>query len=131
MSKTVIDPDFSISLDLRAWAEKSVPQVNIDKEMGNFVDHWLGNGKKMADWNAVFRNWMRRAPKMGGSMYSPEEMEIRALMKDFTALGFRRAFTHETARTYRAAFDATKVHVLPQRDMKCVALLSTAKRMRK
>lgn len=105
--------------------------INVDRELQTFTDYWLGNGKAMADWDAVFRNWIRRAPKMGGAMYSPEEMEMRALMKDFTAQGFRRAFLHETARTYRSAFEATRVHHLPQRDLKCIGDLSTAKRMRK
>lgn len=128
---TPIPADFSISEDLRAWAAQKMPQVNIDKEVEVFKDHWLGNGKKMLRWDAVFRNWIRRAPRMGGALYSPEEMELRALMKDFTAQGFRRAYIHETPTTYRAAFAATRVHHLPQRDLKCIGDLDTAKRMRK
>lgn len=131
MSKTSIPPDFSISDSVRAWAAQKMPQVNIDKEHEKFVDYWLGNGKAMADWNAVFRNWIRRAPKMGGALYSNEEIEIRALMREFTAQGFRRPFVHETARTYRMAFEALKSHHLPQRDLKCIGDLATAKRMRK
>lgn len=131
MSKTSIPADFSISETVRAWAEKSMPQVNIDKELATFVDYWLGNGKKMCNWDAVFRNWIRRAPKMGGALYSPEEMELRSLMKEFTAQGFRRAYVHETARTYRAAFEGARTHHLPQRELKCIGDLSTAKRMRK
>lgn len=131
MSKTSIPVDFSISEKLRAWAEQKVPHVNIDKEHEIFVDYWIGHGTRMASWPATWRVWMRRAPKMGGAVYSPEEMEMRALMKDFTAQGFRRAFVHETARTYRSAFESTRVHHLPQRDLKCIGDLSTAKRMRK
>lgn len=116
---------------MRAWAAQKMPQVNIDKEHEKFVDYWLGTGKAMADWNAVFRNWIRRAPKMGGAMYSPDEQEIRALMREFTAQGFRRAFQHETARTYRAAFESHRTHALPHRDLKCIDALATAKRMRK
>lgn len=131
MSKTVIPVGFFISPSVRAWAEKSMPQVNIDKELATFVDYWLGNGKKMSNWDAVFRNWVRRTPKMGGAVYSPEELELRALMKEFTAQGFRRAYVHETARTYRSAFEAAHRHHLPQRDLKCIGDLATAKRMRK
>jgi hypothetical protein len=131
MSKTVIPSDFSISESVRAWAEKNVPQVNIDKEIETFRDYWLGNGKKMSDWNAVLRNWIRRTPKMGGALYSAEELEMRALMKEFTAQGFRRAYVHETPRAYRTAFEGARTHHLPQRDMKCIGDLSTAKRMRK
>lgn len=128
--KTPILPDFSISESLRAWAQKSMPQVNIDKELETFLDYWLGNGKCMSDWDAVFRNWIRRAPKMGGALYSPLELEMRALMAEYTAQGFRRAYVHETPTTYRAAFEATRVHHLPQRDLKCIADLATSKRMR-
>lgn len=131
MSKTSIPVDFSISENLRAWAAQKMPQVNIDKELETFTDYWLGNGKRMCDWEAVFRNWIRRVPKMGGAMYSAEEMEMRALIQEFTVKGFRRAFQHETARTYRAAFEASRTHTLPQRDLKCIDALSTAKRMRK
>ncbi len=131
MSKSSIPVDFSISEELRLWAAQKMPQVNIDKEVEVFRDYWLGCGKKMLDWDAVFRNWIRRAPKMGGAVYSPDEMEMRALMKEFTAQGFRRAFLHETPRTYRSAFESTRVHHLPQRDLKCIGDLSTAKRMRK
>lgn len=131
MSKTVLPPDFAISECVRAWAEKSAAQVNIDKELDTFRDYWWGNGKKMSDWDAVFRNWVRRAPKMGGALYSPQEMEMRALTKQFTACGFRHAHLHETPTTYRAAFEQSRQHSLPQRDLKCIGDLMTAKRMRK
>ncbi len=131
MSKTSIPVDFSISENLRAWAAQKMPQVNIDKEVETFMDYYRGNGKKMADWNAVFRNWMRKAPKMGGSLYNADEMELRALMREFIPQGFRPPFQYETPRGYRAAFEAKKAHCLPQRDMKCINALATAKRMRK
>lgn len=131
MKRSLANSGWVITDELRQWAEKDVPQINVDRELQTFIDHWLGCGKPMANWDAVFRNWIRRAPKMGGAVYSPEEMEMRALMKDFTAQGFRRAFLHETPRTYRSAFESTRVHHLPQRDLKCIGDLATAKRMRK
>ena len=68
--KTSIDPDFSITDDLRVWASKNkfARLVDIDEEHGKFVDYWLSRGTKMASWPATWRNWMRRAPKMGGYM---------------------------------------------------------------
>lgn len=131
MSKTVLPSDFAISESVRAWAEKSAPQVNIDRELETFRDYWWGNGKKMSDWDAVLRNWIRRAPQMGGALYSPQEMELRALTKEFTACNFRRPYAHETPTTYRRAFEERRQHTLPQRDLQCIADLSTAKRMRK
>ncbi len=76
---TEIDPDFEITDALRRWAYHNVPEVDIDKETGRFIDHWLSTGQKKKSWEATWRNWMRRAPQMGGYMKSagprkPEEI---------------------------------------------------------
>lgn len=55
---------------MRAWANAKVPQVDIDKEHEKFCDYWLAHGKRMANWEATWRNWMRRCPEMGGCMKS-------------------------------------------------------------
>ena len=31
------------------------------EQLERFTDYWLGNGKPMADWNATWRNWVRRS----------------------------------------------------------------------
>ena len=108
-----------------------MPQVNIDKEVEVFRDHWLGTGKPMADWDAVFRNWIRKAPRMGGSLYNADEMELRALMREYVPQGFRPPSTYESPGAYRRAFQDTRTHSPPQRDVACIGDLSTAKRMRK
>ena len=72
MTKSEVDKDFEISDKLRTWAVREVPQVDIDRETGTFVDHWLSTGEKKADWDATWRNWMRRSPTMGGYVKSPE-----------------------------------------------------------
>jgi hypothetical protein len=66
--KTDIDPDFEITDKLRAWAAVKAPRVDIDLETEKFVDYWLAHGTRMASWEATWRNWMRRAPEMGGCM---------------------------------------------------------------
>lgn len=114
---------------MRAWAEEKTPTVNIDKEHETFCDYWRAHGKKMADWPATWRNWMRRAPQMGGAVYSADEVRIRALMKDYTARGFRRAYVHETSAMYSAAFEAQKLRELPRRDMGAVLQLVAGKRL--
>lgn len=131
MNNSTLPVDFSISENLRAWAEQKMPQVNIDKEVETFRDHWIGNGQKRANWDAVFRNWIRRAPRMGGALYNADEMELRALMREYIPQGFRPPFQYEPPRAYREAFGAYRTHTLPQRDLKCIDALTTAKRMRK
>jgi hypothetical protein len=128
VAKTQIPEGFSISADMRAWAESKTPTVNIDTEHESFCDYWRAHGTKMADWTATWRNWMRRAPKMGGAVYSPEEVEVRALMREYTAKGFRRAYVHETAFKYRQAFEAVEREKLPKRDMSSVLQLVASKR---
>lgn len=64
--KTEIDESFEVSDKLRKWAGEEVPQVEIDRETGRFVDHHLARGNQFKDWDAAWRNWMRRAPEWGG-----------------------------------------------------------------
>lgn len=63
LSKTLLPDEFGISDSMRAWARFKVPQVNIDAEHENFCDYWRAHGKKMADWVACWRVWMRRVPE--------------------------------------------------------------------
>ena len=63
MGKTTIPDGFAITEDMRAWARFKVPHVNVDAEHENFCDYWRAHGKKMADWAACWRVWMRRVPE--------------------------------------------------------------------
>ena len=39
------------------------PHVDIDREIDKFTDYWharAGKGSTKLDWNATFRNWIRR-----------------------------------------------------------------------
>ena len=35
------------------------------------VDYWRGHGRRMANWESVWRNWMRRAVDMKGARFAP------------------------------------------------------------
>lgn len=63
MGKTLIPECFEISSEMRAWAGDKVPGLDIDAQHEMFVDYWKAHGKKMLDWQATWRNWMRRAPE--------------------------------------------------------------------
>lgn len=82
MGKTVLPDGFGISEQMRSWAKEKAPLVDIDKEHEAFCDYWLAHGKKMADWFATWRNWMRRAPAFKGAVRDPVRLrtldEIRA-----------------------------------------------------
>jgi hypothetical protein len=66
MAKSLLPDDFSITPEMRAWARFKIPHVNIDHEHENFCDYWRAHGKKMADWTATWRVWMRRVPEFSG-----------------------------------------------------------------
>ena len=68
MAKTLLPDDFGITAAMRDWAREKAPNVDIDREHENFCDYWRAHGKKMADWIATWRMWMRRAPAMKGAV---------------------------------------------------------------
>ena len=41
------------------------PGVDIKYEKDKFVDYYLSNGSVSANWEAAFRNWIRRADEYG------------------------------------------------------------------
>lgn len=61
--KTLIPVDFKITDEMRVWARAKVPQVDIEAQTEIFCDYWRAHGKKMMDWAATWRNWMRRSPE--------------------------------------------------------------------
>ncbi len=40
---------------------KQYPEVDIEYDKEKFIDHYLSTGGVSADWNATFRNWIRRS----------------------------------------------------------------------
>jgi hypothetical protein len=55
---------FYVTTEMRAWAVKSVPGLDVDLTTEEFCDYWRGapNGVKL-DWIATWRNWLRNAYK--------------------------------------------------------------------
>jgi len=59
-----IDPAWTPSPDLIAWAAREVPDIDIKTEHAKFIDYWTGKAgaaARKADWPSTWRNWMRRA----------------------------------------------------------------------
>jgi hypothetical protein len=46
--------------DLVNAMRKAHPNVDIERETAVFIDYWLGTGGTKADWNATYRNWIRK-----------------------------------------------------------------------
>lgn len=63
-----IPEDFAVTDDMIAWARMETPHVGA-KETEAFIDYWrAAPGAKgvKSDWEATWRNWMRRAQENAG-----------------------------------------------------------------
>lgn len=55
-------PDtFPVTPDLKTWAAKGAPGIDLDLETLNFLDHHRAKGSMFKDWPAAWRKWMRNA----------------------------------------------------------------------
>ena len=52
--------DFNPSEANVEWAKSARPDVDLKDATDQFQDYWLGNGKTKLDWQATWRNWIRR-----------------------------------------------------------------------
>lgn len=60
---TVIPGDFEITDQMRGEAPEKYPLVDIEYETEQLRDYYAATRKRYVDWNAVWRQWMRRAQK--------------------------------------------------------------------
>lgn len=66
---TRLPAEFTVTPELRAYAAKKAPGVDVDAETEHFVDYWsakAGQGARKVDWQATWRTWMRRAQERQG-----------------------------------------------------------------
>jgi hypothetical protein len=49
-----------------AYRELDMYDVEIGQETAAFVDYWRGRGELMVDWQATWRNWMRKSRQFKG-----------------------------------------------------------------
>ncbi|UPK64660.1 helix-turn-helix domain-containing protein [Rhodococcus pyridinivorans] len=58
------------------------PNFDHDGELASFRDYYIGHGKKMKDWDASWRNWVRRGSRKftsrSTSYSKPEPFDVRA-----------------------------------------------------
>jgi len=75
--KTEVPNPFPITDNLRGWARSAVPRLDLEYHTAEFVDYWLAHGKRMADWDATWRNWMRKAmdykPRFKAEAIAPKD----------------------------------------------------------
>ena len=59
--------DWKPSEPLIEWAIEKYPSVDLLSETQKFIDHFTANGKPMKDWDAAWRNWIRRSVEFARS----------------------------------------------------------------
>ncbi|QFI65230.1 hypothetical protein EKH55_0356 [Sinorhizobium alkalisoli] len=64
-------------------------QSQAERQAAIFLDYYRANGKPMRDWNATWRNWIRRAP----------DFDRRSQGQD------RQHIAHQAYEEARQAFD--------------------------
>jgi len=57
---TQIKTDYKPTEEMVAWATGLKPGIDVEAVTAVFIDYWLGVGKPMKDWDATWRNWIRR-----------------------------------------------------------------------
>lgn len=61
--KTHAPDHFPITDRMRAWAKENVPDIDIDFETAQFLDHHGSKGNTFLYWNRAWHTWMRNARK--------------------------------------------------------------------
>lgn len=56
--------------------------VNLDREAEQFRDHAKANGRTQRDWDASFRNWLRKAADFGSGTGRVEEKKETSSLSD-------------------------------------------------
>lgn len=56
--------DLAISDEWRLWARQHHVSVDLDAELEKFRDWHRSKGRRLKDWPAGFRNWLRKAQEM-------------------------------------------------------------------
>ena len=59
--KQPLPDDFAVTDAMRAWFAEQGFGFALQGEHERFCDYWRGRGEPMKDWEAVWRNWMRKA----------------------------------------------------------------------
>lgn len=84
---------FTVTNEMREWAQENCPEVDVDGETARFRDHEFA--QPHSNWPAAWRNWLRRCGQFGPtpsrnghalhrgkSLAELEDLEIRRLLAD-------------------------------------------------
>lgn len=104
---TVCPKGWVVSDKMRAWAKKDCPDVAIDFETKQFLDHHKAKGSRFVSWDKAWQTWIRNADK-----YQKQSGKRRAPIEN-TAVPFGQASPMFSSNEERDAFYGTEKVVLP------------------
>jgi len=110
---TTIPEDFALTEKTIAWVNEKFPTVNVEGTLERFVDSSHAHGRMYADWQAAFKNWVRKAieNKWDGVEFKQgraQDPRWLPILNEVRPYGFRSPESHETPGSYRSAFEAWK-----------------------
>ena len=90
------------SVELLAWAKAERPDLDLDRTLAQFADYWTaqaGQRARKANWDATWRNWVRREPRKSPSP--------AALPRQTSSREQRIAAYYAQAKAYHGERDVT------------------------
>lgn len=63
-----IEEEWKPTQPLIEWAATEYPHVDLVTETEKFIDHFRANGKPMKNWEAAWKNWIRRSRDFGSAV---------------------------------------------------------------
>jgi hypothetical protein len=60
-SLTRVPEPFVVTDRMRLWAAAETPTVDVDDQTASFIDHARAQDRRVKDWEAAWRNWLRKA----------------------------------------------------------------------
>lgn len=87
-TKKRISPNFQPrDEDIKTLLSEGFSFSEIQDQLVRFRDYWTGTGKPMADWDATFRNWVRRSAEFVRGQSPPGQLRRDGMRQALDKLG--------------------------------------------
>ena len=117
---TFMPRGFSLSPSTHAWIRERHPSIDVGETFVLFCDKAAARAWTNRDWQAAFRNYVRKGPKYGGIAYlagKGGDPRWLSALKEARAEGFREPHELESPGAYRTALEQWRLrsvnNVLP------------------
>ena len=102
-SRHKLPPDFILSEELIAFAQKQGINGSVETTFDQFCDYHRAKGDTMLDWTAAWRTWVRNEIKFSKGKITPKKSGVERTMKIFAEREHER---REQEKATGCSFDA-------------------------